>query len=208
MCDLLAFRKTLRAYSIFSSMFALSSFLWWIAFFVVEEQAWAWFFSLFKLIHHISTVILRRLRLDLLLQYSYLLFKSLDFKLQVIILFTYSFIIRFYNNLLNILLLPFCIKSININVIVSFITIASRGFGSFGCAWRFWIACPKSIKLHFKIFMSLLQSIIRILKSTNWALETRDSFLTFDKFLIFILLKLQESLELTCIFSFLLKQIL
>jgi hypothetical protein len=60
--------------------------------------------------------------------------------------------------------------------------------------------------------MSLLQDIIRVLKSTNWALEIRDSLLDFGKFLgkffIFILLKLQESLELTCIFPFLLKQIL
>jgi hypothetical protein len=89
-------------------------------------------FSLLKLIHHISTVILRWLRLDLLLQYFYLLFKPLDFKLQGIILFTYSFITRFYNNLLKILLLTFNIKSININVITSFTAIASRGFSSFG----------------------------------------------------------------------------
>jgi hypothetical protein len=157
-------------------------------------------------------IILRWLHIDLLFQYFYLLFKHLNFKVQGIILLTYSFITRFYNNLLNILLLAFSIKSININIIASFKSIASGGFGSFRRAWRFWSACPEGIKLHFKIFMSLLQDIIWVLNSTNWVLETRDSPLAFGKFLgkflIFILLKLQESLELTCIFSFLLKQIL
>jgi hypothetical protein len=91
-------------------------------------------FLLFNLIHHIFTVILRWLRLDLLLQYFYLLFKHIDFKLQCIILFTYNFITRFYNNLLNIGILTFSTKSININIIISFTAIASVGFGSFGCA--------------------------------------------------------------------------
>jgi hypothetical protein len=90
-------------------------------------------FFLLNLIHHITTVILRWLHHDLLLQYFYLLFKQLDFKLQVIILFTYTFITRFYNNLLNIEILAFITKSININIIASFTTIASRGFGNFGC---------------------------------------------------------------------------
>jgi hypothetical protein len=91
-------------------------------------------FSLFKFIHHISTVILRWLRIDLLLQYFYLLFKYLYFKLQDIILFTCSFITRFYNNLLNIEMLAISRKNININIIASFTTIASGDFGSFGCA--------------------------------------------------------------------------
>jgi hypothetical protein len=91
-------------------------------------------FSLLKLIHHISTIILRWLRLDLLLQYFYLLFKHLDFKLQGIILFTYSFITRFYNNLLNIWMLALSVKSININIVASFTTLACGGFSSFGCA--------------------------------------------------------------------------
>jgi hypothetical protein len=91
-------------------------------------------FSLLKLIHHIFTIILRCMRLGLLLQYFYLLFKHLDFKLQGIILFTYSFITRFYNNLLNIEMLAFNTKSININIIPYFTTISSGGFGSFGCA--------------------------------------------------------------------------
>jgi hypothetical protein len=74
------------------------------------------------------------LRLDLLLQYFYLLFKYLYFKLQDIILFTCSFITRFYNNLLNIEMLAISRKNININIIASFTTIASGDFGSFGCA--------------------------------------------------------------------------
>jgi hypothetical protein len=91
-------------------------------------------FFLLKIVHHISMIILRWLHLDLLLQYFYLLFKHLEFKLQGIILFTYSFITRFYNNLLNIEILTFSTKSININIIASFTTIASGGFDSFGCA--------------------------------------------------------------------------
>jgi hypothetical protein len=74
-------------------------------------------FSLLKLIHHISIVILRWLRLDLFLQSFYLLFKPFDCKLKCIIHFTYSFITRFYNNLLNIWLLALSTKSININII-------------------------------------------------------------------------------------------
>jgi hypothetical protein len=124
-------------------------------------------FFLLKFIHHISMVILRWLCIDLLLQYFYLLLKSLDLKLQDIIFFTYSFITRFYNNLLNIGMLTLSTKIININVIISFTTIASGDFGSFGCASRFGSAYPKSIKLYFKIFISLLQDIIRVFKSTT-----------------------------------------
>jgi hypothetical protein len=91
-------------------------------------------FFLLNLIHHISTVILGWLWLDLLFQHFYLLFKPLDFKLQSIILFIYSFITRFYNYLLNIGMLALSTKSININVITSFMTLASGGFDSFGCA--------------------------------------------------------------------------
>jgi hypothetical protein len=90
--------------------------------------------SLLKLIHHISMVILRWLRIGLFFQHIYLLFKPLDFKLQVVIFFTYSLITRFYNNLLNIGMLALSTKSININIIASFTTIASGGFGSFRCA--------------------------------------------------------------------------
>jgi hypothetical protein len=47
-------------------------------------------------------VILRRSHFGLLLQYFYLLFKPLDFKLQGIIFFSYEVITRIYINLLNI----------------------------------------------------------------------------------------------------------
>jgi hypothetical protein len=93
-------------------------------------------FSLLKLIHHISMVILRWLRFGLLLQHTYLLFKPLDFKLQVIILFNYNFITKLYKHFLNIGMLAFSTKSININIIASFTTIDSGGFGSFKCARR------------------------------------------------------------------------
>jgi hypothetical protein len=89
--------------------------------------------SLLNLIHYISTVILRWLRLGLFFQYIYLLFKPFDFKLQVVIFFTYRLITRFYNNLLNIGILALSTNSININIIASFITIASGDFGSFKC---------------------------------------------------------------------------
>jgi hypothetical protein len=92
--------------------------------------------SLLKLIHHISIVILRWLSFGLLFQHICLLFKPLDFKLQVIILSTYSFITCFYKNMLNIGMLALSTKSININIISFFTTIASGGFGSFGCARR------------------------------------------------------------------------
>jgi hypothetical protein len=93
-------------------------------------------FSLLKLVHHISMVILRWLRFGWLLQHTYLLFKPLEFMLQVIILFSYSFITRLYKHLLNIGMLAVSTKSININIIASFTTIASGGFGSFRCAKR------------------------------------------------------------------------
>jgi hypothetical protein len=51
--------------------------------------------SLLKLLHHIVTVILRRLHLSLLLQLIYFKFKLLDLSLQVIILFTYNIITSF-----------------------------------------------------------------------------------------------------------------
>jgi hypothetical protein len=57
-----------------------------------------------------------------------------SFKLQVIIIFTYSFITRLNKHLLNIRMLAMSTKSININIITSFTTIASGGFGSFGRA--------------------------------------------------------------------------
>jgi hypothetical protein len=87
--------------------------------------------SLLKLIHHIVMVIFRRLHLSLLLQLVYFKFKLLDFSLQVIILFTYSFITIFYKYLLNIGMLALSTKSININIITSFTSFACRGFGSF-----------------------------------------------------------------------------
>jgi hypothetical protein len=67
-CGLLAFKKTLLAYSIFSSF----SFLTWCVF-------------LLKLLNHIDTIILRRLHFSLLLQLVHFKFKLLDFSLQVII---------------------------------------------------------------------------------------------------------------------------
>jgi hypothetical protein len=154
MCGLLTFKNTLLIYSIFSSILTLSSFLWWICFF------WCRGVSLDTVLPFSSLfTIFLRLSWDgcalAFFQHIYLLFKTLDFKLQVVILFTYSLITIFYNNLLNIGILALSTKSININIIASFTTIASGGFGSFGCAWRLWSACPKSIKLHFKIFMSL-----------------------------------------------------
>jgi hypothetical protein len=93
--------------------------------------------SLFKLIHHIFMIILRWLCFSLLFQNIYLLFNPLDFKLQVIILFTYRFITRLYKHLLNIRILALSTKSININIIASFTTIASGGFDSFRCVRRF-----------------------------------------------------------------------
>jgi hypothetical protein len=70
------------------------------------------------------------LHLDLLLQYAYLLFKLLDFKLQVIILFIYSFITRFYKYLNNIVMLALSKKNININIVASITTVASGHFSS------------------------------------------------------------------------------
>jgi hypothetical protein len=90
--------------------------------------------SLLNLIHHISTVILRWLHRGLFFNIFTFLFKPLDFKLEVIIFFIYSFITRLYKNLLNIRILALSIKSINIYIIASFITITSGGFGSFRCA--------------------------------------------------------------------------
>jgi hypothetical protein len=124
-------------------------------------------YFLLKLIHHISIIILRWLRFNLLLQHTYSLFKPLDFKLQVIILFAYSFITRLYKHLLNIGMLALSTKSININIVISFTFIASGGFDSFGCARRFCSVFPKNIKLHFKILRLLLHDIIRVLKSTT-----------------------------------------
>jgi hypothetical protein len=89
--------------------------------------------SLLKFIHHISIVILRWLRFAFLFQHIYLLFKSLDFKLYIIILFPYIFITRFYNNLLNIGMMALSTKSININIVAPFTTIASGCFCSLGC---------------------------------------------------------------------------
>jgi hypothetical protein len=87
-------------------------------------------FFLLKLIHHISMVILRWLHLGLLFQHTYFLFKRIDFKLQMIILFTYNSITRFYKYLLNIEMLTLSTKSININVIASITTVASGRFSS------------------------------------------------------------------------------
>jgi hypothetical protein len=134
MCGLLAFKNTLLAYSIFSSILALFFLLVMSRPHLLLRNKLRHGFFLLKLIHHISTVILRWLRFGLILQHIYLLFKTLYFKLQVIILFTYSFIIRFYKNLLNIAILALSTKSININIIAFFTTIASGGFDSFGCA--------------------------------------------------------------------------
>jgi hypothetical protein len=140
--------------------------------------------SLLKLLHHIAMVILRRLHLSLLLQLVYFKFKLLDLSLQAIILFTYNIITSFYKHLLNIEMLALSTKSINIKIITSFTSFACRGLRSFGLTWCFIGAWPKSIKLHFKILMSLLQDAMLSLKSTNWALETISSLIALSKFLI------------------------
>jgi hypothetical protein len=84
--------------------------------------------TLFKLLHHIATVILMRLHLSLLLQLVHFKFKPLDFSLQVIILLPYCRITRLYKHLLNLGWLAFITKSIRIKVITSFTTFACRNF--------------------------------------------------------------------------------
>jgi hypothetical protein len=83
--------------------------------------------SLLKLLHHIATVILRRLHFSLLFQLVHFKFKLLDFSLQMIIFSTYSLITSFHKLFLNT-----STRSININVIASFRSFACRGLGSFG----------------------------------------------------------------------------
>jgi hypothetical protein len=85
-------------------------------------------FSLLKLLHHIATVILRRLHFSLLLQLVHFKFKLLDFSLQVII---------FLSNL----------------IITSFPTHLTCGGFIIDSSLR--CACSKSIKLHFNILMCL-----------------------------------------------------
>jgi hypothetical protein len=81
-------------------------------------------YSLLKLLHHISMIILRRLHLSLFLQLVQFRLKSLDFNLQVSILLSYNFITRFYKHLLLLRRLALIKKSIKINVIASFISFA------------------------------------------------------------------------------------
>jgi hypothetical protein len=57
----------------------LNLLLWWL-----RSNIWCGF-SLLKLLHHIVTVLLRRLHFSLLLQLVHFKFKLLDFSLQVII---------------------------------------------------------------------------------------------------------------------------
>jgi hypothetical protein len=102
--------------------------------------------SLLKFIHHISTVILRWLHFCLFVQVTYHLLKNLDSLLQVVIFLSYGFITSFHTHL----------------TCVSFMVI-----------WWLRGVWSKSIKLHFKIFMSLLQDIIWVLKSTTWVFENR-----------------------------------
>jgi hypothetical protein len=80
---------------------------------------------LLKLLHHIATVILRRLHFSLLLQFVHFKFKLLDFSPQMIIFLTYSIITSFYKHFLNIR-----IRSININVIASLTSFSCRGLAA------------------------------------------------------------------------------
>jgi hypothetical protein len=82
---------------------------------------------LFKLLHHIATVILRWLHFSLPFQIVYFKFKLLDFSLEIIIFFTYSIIISFYKHLLNIRT-----RNININVIACFASFALEACGASG----------------------------------------------------------------------------
>jgi hypothetical protein len=136
MCRLLAFKNMFLTYSIFFINIGPFFLLVISRLHFLLRSKLGYYFFLLKLIHHISIVILRWLCFALLLEHTYFLFKPLDFKLQFIILFTYSFITRFYKHSLNIEMLALSTKIININIITSFTSIVSGGFVSFGCARR------------------------------------------------------------------------
>jgi hypothetical protein len=56
-------------------------------------------FSLLKVLHHIATVILRRLHFSLILQLVHFMFKLLDFSLQVIIFLSNLILTSFHTHL-------------------------------------------------------------------------------------------------------------
>jgi hypothetical protein len=64
----------------------------------LRNNLWCGFF-LVKLLHHIATVILRRLRFSLLLQLVHFKFKLLDFSLQVIIFLSNLIVTSFHTHL-------------------------------------------------------------------------------------------------------------
>jgi hypothetical protein len=71
----------------------LNLLLWWL-----RSNLWC-DFSLLKLLHHIVTVILKRLHFSLLIQLVHFMFKLLDFSFQVIIFLGNPFITSFHTHL-------------------------------------------------------------------------------------------------------------
>jgi hypothetical protein len=71
----------------------LNLLFWWL-----RSNLWC-SFSLLKVLHHIVTVILRRLYFSLLVQLVHFKFKLLDFSLQVIIFLSNLFITSFHTHL-------------------------------------------------------------------------------------------------------------